>query len=746
MKSTATPSKARPGGFRWQTASLATLVFCWPVSGSEAAQGEIQDCALPISPPPSQARVVFLLDTSGSMEGRGNSVANIFPRIKGAMLRGMRANTAPGSVELLTFDQGPRRRLSFAWPTERGSFERTVNTLTAPGANTWLYSSMQALFSSLGSQPQAATTVYVITDGLDNNPSRAATLDTALAAFNTVRGPLDKLYYVGLGQKIPAEIQNRFAQTTFARTISLPAGKAPDLTSVALSPGVVTVGTDGSFPFQHPGEAALTLESGSIGGAAVEIRNPSAPGQRVSLGIKGTVPAGSVGYMCARIGGVRQNVLLRFVADTPPLNAAPAPVDVLGTLLLLNPQAERTLKRGQSTVLEYQAVRGPVTVEVAEVPPELAATLPDQIVSLLEGEKVTLRVTDKGLSEGQQAAPTLRLNDAQVYPVPRVTGRVVRPFPWWWLLLGLLLLALAALLISRARRVFRPYALSVDRRRRVFLHDRGGQRRSRLLKQDQTDVGAVFREPQLRGLSLELYRPEIVPADEVLLDNSSVASIRDYSDQRTARAVRLQAQPDTLRLNPGDAAAGTPTATVSLPATPPLSSPPLLVPPVPEPTAPPVLALQETLVPGQLYLFTDYTAPPVRVRPPLPPPEPPIEVIVTLLSSAQPAAAQPVSGQPAAAQASSAPAHQMQELELPLEDADLADVFGDERLRGLVVCREPGLLRLRALATDMRLRHISREFRAGEALPLSVMLGLQTAAASMQLRVRDKSSMERYRR
>ena len=714
----------RATAYRNRARRLVALVACLNTLLPAAAAPQ-PTCTLPISPPPDQTRVVFLLDTSGSMEGRGNSVANIFSKVKGAMLRGMRANTAPGSVELLTFDQGPQKRSSFAWPAERGTFERAVNTLSAPGANTWLYSSMEALFSGLEKQPQAATTVYVVTDGLDNNPSRAATIDTALRVFDGLRGPLDKLYYVALGQRIPPDIRAAFAKTSFARAIELPAGQTPDFTAVALTPGVVTVGADGSFPFQHPKNAALTLESGTIGGAAVSVRAPQEAGKRVNLEIRGTVPASSVGYMCAQIGGVQQNVLLRFGFDTPPLGNAPAtPVDVLGTLLLLNPGANLTLQRGQSAVLEYKAVGGPVTVELASVPGVLRATLPDQTVSLLEGERVNLSVTDQGLANGQQAAPTLRLNDSALYAVPKVTGKVVRPFPWWWPLLGLILFALALLLLSRARRTFTPYALSVTRRMGVVLHERPqpqplqgsappprqrpARRKSRRLGNDTTDIGDAFREPRLRGLTLQKYRPEIRPEDEILLDNSNVGSLRAYGAQRSVRAARLEDQPSTLRLHKDGQTDDQGNAAV-------------------------FLALQETLEPGQLYVFTDYVAPPVRIRPPMPPPDPPAEVIVTLLSGLD-----------------------SQEFELPLGDVDLADIFSNEHLRGLVVCREPGLLRLRALETATRLRHISREFRPGEALPLSVMLDVSTGqatsnvssavSAAYQLRIRSKTSAERYGR
>lgn len=669
------------------------LVSSWPPAAAQSAE---QTCTLPVSPPPDQTRVVFLLDTSGSMVGQGDSVADIFAAVQGAILRGMRATTAPGTVEIDTFDRGPRQRASFVWPAERAEFERTVNGLEANGANTWLYRSMQALFGRLSPRAQVATTVYVVTDGRDNDPG-GATIQSALDAFDLSRGPFDKLYYVALGTAVPQSVKQAFARTTFAQAIELPVGQAPDFTAVTLTPGLVTVGPTGSFPYRRPAGTTLELESGRIGDAAVTIRNPRGAGERVDLNIQGTVPAGSVGYMCAQLPDARQNVLLRFDQDTPrrPGSAALLP-PTLGGLVLLNPTLDRVLSRGEQAVLHYRAVGGPVTVEVATEPPELGARLPDQTVSLLEGERVDLTVTDRSLVGGQEAAPTLRLNDRTPMRVPSFVGEIRRPFPWWWLLLLLLPLLCLLFLLGRARRTFVPYALSVNRALVVFLHDRQGRRRRAVLRRDQTDVGAVFREERLRGLVLERYRPE--PEEEVVLDNSDMGSIRDYAGQRLRRAARLLAQPETLRLHKHGREEGD------------------------------FLHLQETLALGQLYVFTDYTAPRVRQRPAPPPPEPPIDVIVSLLDGPR-----------------------MQELELPLDDVDLADVFGNEDLRGLVVRREPGLLRLRALRPEMRLRHISREFYPGEALPLAVMLDLRAGDPAngnraYQVRIRDKASLDRYRR
>ncbi|WP_394650345.1 VWA domain-containing protein [uncultured Deinococcus sp.] len=675
---------------RPRSAGPLLAALCLGSLGEAAAQA----CVLPSSPPPSRSRVVFILDTSGSMQGLGDGRANIFARVQGAILRGMRAAQAPGSVELLTFDKGPRQRRSFAWPSQRGEFERAVNGIRADGSNTWLYTSMQSMFASLQSRDDTATTVYVLTDGIDNNPDRAATIATALAAFNVTRGNFDKLYYVGLGVQVPAEVKAQFAQTTFAQAVELPLNTPPDLTSALLLPGMVNVSPDASFAFRRPQGTRLSLESGNVGGGQVTILNPEGAGDRVKLGIQGSVPAGSVGYVCADLPDGEQRLLLRFEQTTPPPSGAPAPQPpALGTLRLLNPDFRRELKRGEKAVLRYQAVNGPVTVEVAQAPGEITAQLPDTVVSLLEGQQVELTLTDLTLRGGQQAASSLRLNNAATQAVPAVVGVEPVRRNWWWLLL----LPVPLLLLLWWRREggpFEPYALSVDRALRITLHERAtGRRRSRPARRDLSDVGALFRMPGLRGIVLERYQPDIAPEDEVVLDNSDANSIRDYAAQRGRRALRLQAQPERLRLHKDTQPEGT------------------------------FLELQETLALGQLYVFTPYEPPRARVRPAAPPPEPPIEVIVTLLRGVA-----------------------MQDLELPLEDVDLADVFAEEGLRGLVVRREPGLLRLRALAAGMRLRHISREFGPGDALPLAVMLDLAAPGGTFQLRVRDKASMSRMRR
>lgn len=670
---------------------LAVLLIL--ACGSAEAQ-DSEKCVLPSSPPPDRSRVVFILDTSGSMQGLGDGQANIFGKVQASIVKGMRDMQAPGSVELLTFDKGPRERMSFLWPAQKDQFARSVQALQADGSNTWLYASMDSMFASLKNRDDTATTVYVITDGMNNDPNKEVTIRTALDTFNVSRGPFDRLYYIALAADVPQDVQNAFNDTTYAQFLRLKLNQPPDFTTSSIAPGLVNVRNNGSFPFKRPAGTRLALDSPELGGAQVSIVNPVGAGDQVQLKIDGHVAAGVVGYMCVYLPGSKvQSVLLRFQEETPPpRKVIPVPQEKLGTLKLLNPGEHPVLKKGQAATWRYRAVGGPVTVELSGVPAEITAKLPDQLVSLRLGEEMNLIVSNQSLAEGQEAAPSLKLNGTTPMSVPPVQGRVPRPFPWHWLLLLLIPIPLL-LWWRRERRPLEPYALSIDKTLRVSLHDRAGWKATRIMRKDLADIGQLFRLKHLRGLRLERYKPEIPDEEQVLLDNSNLDSIRRYTAQQMKREVKLEAQPELLRLQKDGQEAGQ------------------------------FLILQEMLVPGQLYLFTNIQPAPVRVRPAPLPPEAPIDVIVTLLSGTH-----------------------MQELELPLEDIDLADVFSEPALRQLVVRREPGLLRLRQLHPAMNLTHISRTFAPGDALPLAVMLQLSTPGGHFQVRIQDKASLSRYAR
>ena len=232
-------------------------------------------CQLPDAPLPSQQRAVLLLDTSGSMIGKGDGKANIFEPVKSSIRTFLEGTRTGGHVELSTFDAGPREHASFTWPQERAHAGKTLDSYRADGQSTFLYRSMVSTFNRLAWREDTATTAYVITDGQNNDPDRSYTIHTALRAFERTRGPYDKLYYVALGATIPQDVKDRFEKTGFARTIELPAGVAPTLLSATLAPALLDVEQGGRVPLRLPPGARLGLDSSRTSSCGSTVTSPA---------------------------------------------------------------------------------------------------------------------------------------------------------------------------------------------------------------------------------------------------------------------------------------------------------------------------------------------------------------------------------------------------------------------------------------------------------------------------------------
>ncbi|WP_051935334.1 VWA domain-containing protein [Deinococcus sp. YIM 77859] len=139
-------------------------------------------CTLPSGALPSRTRAVFVLDTSGSMRGIGDGRADIFERVKGAINAYVRSER-PDRVELFTFDSGLRARRSYVLPRDHARWNRDLAALRADGQNTYLYRSLAQALAPLAASELYATTVFVLTDGIDNDPDPDQTAARALGPF-----------------------------------------------------------------------------------------------------------------------------------------------------------------------------------------------------------------------------------------------------------------------------------------------------------------------------------------------------------------------------------------------------------------------------------------------------------------------------------------------------------------------------------------------------------------------------------
>lgn len=388
-------------------------------------------CTLPGNPLPTQTRAVFILDTSGSMRGIGDGRADIFGRVKAAVNAYVRVRK-PDRVELVTFDGGLRQRRSYRLPADARRWNADLAALRADGRNTYLYRSVAQALAPLDAAGQYATSVFVLTDGIDNDPNPAYTPARALAAFHA-RGPLDTLSYLALGAEIPREAQRALIASGYAQGLSLPVGNVPALAEFGNA--LITVTDPGHIPVPFSDGTPLRLVPGKAAGR-VRLAEEQVQGGTARLAVTGRLPYGTPALLCApptTPGGPFRRVLLR-------LNVGPEP-----GLLWLNPGADRRLRVGETVTLRYRLASGfPTAGLTLRLPPGLTGELLRQ-----PGEReLAVRLTNTSLAAGLSVTPTLVFAGGQTRPLPAVTGGRpggAAPLAAWLLPSLVILLALGLL-------------------------------------------------------------------------------------------------------------------------------------------------------------------------------------------------------------------------------------------------------------------------------------------------------------
>lgn len=405
-----------PAAFRGLTLALlitaasvqSALAQNAPLPGGTSAQ-LMADCRLPPGLP-QRTRAVFVLDTSGSMRGLGDGKADIFSGVKASIDRYVQSQR-PDRVDLLTFDSGVRSRQSFDAPAGSAAWTQALSRLKADGSNTHLYASIQAALSPLRATDGFLTTVYVLTDGIDNETPRVHTAAGALAAFRG-RGPLDRLHYVALGTDIPVNARTALEASEYADGLTLPVGQLPALGGLGLEGGLVRVTDPARVPVPLPGGTPLTLDAGGVPG--VVLARPTVQDGYAALDVRG-VPSGTPALLCAPaatvsglVAGRPQRVLLSLDVAEPP------------RLTWLNPGADLHLKRGEEVVLRYRAAPGtlPEQPGLGALPAGLAA----EIQKGFGAREFAVRVQNTGLGAGQTAQLSLNLPGARPFPLPTLTG------------------------------------------------------------------------------------------------------------------------------------------------------------------------------------------------------------------------------------------------------------------------------------------------------------------------------------
>ncbi|MFD1730842.1 VWA domain-containing protein [Deinococcus malanensis] len=262
-----------------------------------------------------------MLDTSGSMRGTGDGQADIFERVKasvGAYVRGL----DPDRVELVSFDSGVRHQRGFDRPAASSEWTAFLAGLKADGKNTYLYRSLHAALSRLGDQDAYLTTIFVLTDGIDNDPARIHSAHSALRAF-AGRGALDRLHYVALGTRIPDDLRAALRASTYAAGHTYRAGQVPVLGRGNLAGGALNVTRLDQVDVPLPNGTPVSL--GSAVPARLSLALPAVQDGRVRLRLRGSLAPGSAALLCAPLSPAPEDINLRPAALLLRLNTPKAP-------------------------------------------------------------------------------------------------------------------------------------------------------------------------------------------------------------------------------------------------------------------------------------------------------------------------------------------------------------------------------------------------------------------------------------
>lgn len=200
-------------------------------------------CESPTPAPPltGNTRYVFLVDTSASMEGAGDS-AKIFQKVKAALLQFTQTSPPGTEVQVTTFDEGVKGTQRFILPADRANFTAHVNSLRANGQKTYVNRALAETYRALRDEAKANTVIYVLTDGKDNEYGSQKQLREFARDYQLNRGTFDWLYYVTLGLSTPADTRSTLAPLPNTRLLSNSPGQLPAFSLVTIQPGRLDLG------------------------------------------------------------------------------------------------------------------------------------------------------------------------------------------------------------------------------------------------------------------------------------------------------------------------------------------------------------------------------------------------------------------------------------------------------------------------------------------------------------------------
>jgi len=166
--------------------------------------------------PPEVTDVILLIDTTGSMRGRGDGIGDIWEEVLGYVLGLVDVLQVGINVAVIPFDMGPRFDRTYP-PLPEGSTEidpvvldemvrerikAHLRGLPVDGQYTWIYESLESALNQMRRWQAADPTrihrqsLFLYTDGKDNGRHRALGIDGIIELFEAAKTDMPFLYAV----------------------------------------------------------------------------------------------------------------------------------------------------------------------------------------------------------------------------------------------------------------------------------------------------------------------------------------------------------------------------------------------------------------------------------------------------------------------------------------------------------------------------------------------------------------------
>lgn len=250
------------------------LPLAWPQSEVQAQAPEIVD-------------VILLVDTTGSMRGRGDSVGDIWDEVLDYILSLVDVLPAGCNVAVIPFDSGPRwdrtypslpKGVTEIMPVlldevARQEIKAHLRALPVDGQNTWIYESVESALERMRRWQEDPTRVhrqslFLYTDGRDNGPQADLGIEGIIDLLEGAKTDMPFLYafYGDIRHHLPPEDKKKLEQAGIVVTAGVPERhvlvETPDLDFGDLSVSPEGVSRDIVFSSTAP----------TVWGAEVRIR------------------------------------------------------------------------------------------------------------------------------------------------------------------------------------------------------------------------------------------------------------------------------------------------------------------------------------------------------------------------------------------------------------------------------------------------------------------------------------------